>query len=202
MNRGEDNYLCTIKMINTTSYRLPVWLPNLITILRIVAGAILFTAIFHDRKITVIRLSWFIAIALTDWIDGWLARKFNARTSWGQLLDPIADKVVLLGAFAFFCVAGDISGWFTILYFAREILQTIIRIASFSGNKASQTPTLFISKLKTALSYLYGLLLFIEQLYRIIPTATDRFWVHTFLEMMIISLSYIGLVKPFIKKWN
>lgn len=187
-------------MTNTTSYRLPVWLPNLITILRIVAGAILFTAIFYDRKITVIRFSWFIVIALTDWVDGWLARKFNARTSWGQLLDPIADKVVLLGAFAFFCVVGEISWWFTILYFAREILQSFIRIASFLSNKGSQTPTLFISKLKTALSYLYGLLLFIEQLYSIVPTAADRLWVHTFLEVVIITLSYIGLVKPFFIK--
>lgn len=189
-------------MTNTTSYRLPVWLPNLITILRIVAGAILFTAIFYDGKITVIRVGWFIVIALTDWVDGWLARKFNARTSWGQLLDPIADKVVLLGAFAFFCVSGDISWWFTILYFTREIVQTIIRIGSFSGNKERQTPTLFVSKLKTALSYLYGLLLFIEQLYRVMPAETNRFWVHTLLEVVIISLSYIGLVKPFIKKWN
>lgn len=188
-------------MTNTTSYRLPVWLPNLITILRIVAGSILFTAVFYDRKITVIRIGWFIVIALTDWVDGWLAKKFNARTLWGQLLDPIADKVVLLGAFAYFCAAGEISWWFTILYFTREILQTIIRIASFLSNKGSQTPTLFISKLKTALSYLYGLLLFIEQLYRIIPAASDRFWVHTLLEAVIISLSYIGLVKPFIKKW-
>src|SRR5688572_30403784 len=129
-------------MTNTTSYRLPVWLPNLVTILRIVAGVILFSAIFYDGKITGIRFGWFIAIALTDWVDGWLARKFNARTAWGQLLDPIADKVVLLGAFAYFCMAGDISWWFTILYFTREIAQTIIRIASFTNNKSGQTPTL------------------------------------------------------------
>ena len=189
-------------MTNTSSYRLPVWLPNLITILRIVAGAILFTAIFYDYKITGMRLGWFIVIAITDWVDGWLARKFNARTAWGQLLDPIADKVVLLGAFAFFCLTGEISVWFTILYFTREILQTIIRIASFSGNKDSQTPTLFISKLKTALSYLYGLLLFIEQLYHLLPFESGPHWVHTLLEVVIITLSYIGLVKPFIKKWN
>jgi len=189
-------------MTNTTSYRLPVWLPNLVTILRIVAGVILFTEIFYDRKITGIRIGWFIGIALTDWVDGWLARKFNARTSWGQLLDPIADKVVLLGAFAYFCLSGDISFWFTILYFTREILQTIIRITSFANNKNGQTPTLFISKLKTALSYLYGMLLFVEQLYRVVPSATASFWVHTMLEVVIISLSYTGLVKPFIKRWN
>jgi CDP-diacylglycerol--glycerol-3-phosphate 3-phosphatidyltransferase len=202
VNRAEDNYLWGHKMTNTTSYRLPWWLPNLVTILRIVAGVILFTAIFYDRKVTVIRIGWFVLIALTDWVDGWLARKFNARTAWGQLLDPIADKVVLLGAFAYFCLTGDISWWFTILYFAREILQTIIRIASFSNNKSGQTPTLFISKLKTALSYLYGMLLFVEQLYPVFSSAVTGFWVHTFLEVVIIALSYTGFFKPFIKKWN
>jgi hypothetical protein len=45
-------------MTNTTSYQLPVWLPNLVTILRIVAGVILFSAIFYDGKITGIRFGW------------------------------------------------------------------------------------------------------------------------------------------------
>ncbi|THU39807.1 CDP-alcohol phosphatidyltransferase family protein [Niastella caeni] len=189
-------------MTRTSNFRLPVWLPNMVTIMRIVAGVSLFIAIFYDRQITGIRMGFFMMIVLTDWVDGWLARKFNARTSWGQLLDPIADKVVLLGAFAYFFLSGDISGWFTILYFAREILQTIIRISSFANSKNSQTPTLFISKLKTALSYCYGLLLFAEQLYHILPSTTIILLVHTVLEVFIILLSYTGLIKPFIRKWN
>ena len=174
----------------------------MVTITRIVAGVLLFIAIFYDRKITGIRMACFMAIVFTDWVDGWLARKFDARTAWGQLLDPIADKVVLLGAFAWFCFSGDISGWFTILYFAREVVQTFIRIGSFAGNKRQQAPTLFISKLKTALSYFYGILLFAEQLYQVIPSLIARNWLHTALEVFIILLSYTGLVKPLIKKWN
>jgi CDP-diacylglycerol--glycerol-3-phosphate 3-phosphatidyltransferase len=189
-------------MTNTSSYRLPVWLPNMVTIMRIVAGVLLFIAIFYDRKITGIRMGCFMAIVLTDWVDGWLARKFDARTAWGQLLDPIADKVVLLGAFAWFCLTGDISVWFTILYFAREIVQTIIRIGSFTNNKRQQVPTLFISKLKTALSYFYGMLLFVEHLYQLLPSTTVRYWLHTMLELFIILLSYTGLIKPLLKKWN
>lgn len=174
----------------------------MVTITRIVAGALLFTAIFCDRKITGDRMACFMVIVFTDWVDGWLARRFNARTAWGQLLDPIADKVILLGAFAWFCSTGDISVWFTILYFARELVQTIIRINAFAGNKHRQTPTLFISKLKTALSYFYGILLFAEQLYQLIPSNIARSWLHTALEVFIILLSYTGLVKPLFKKWN
>jgi CDP-diacylglycerol--glycerol-3-phosphate 3-phosphatidyltransferase len=175
----------------------------MVTITRIVAGVLLFIAIFYDRKITGIRMGWFMAIVFTDWVDGWLARKFDARTAWGQLLDPIADKVVLLGTFAWFCFMGDISVWFTILYFTREIVQTIIRIGSFASNRQQQAPTLFVSKLKTALSYLYGILLFAEQLYQVVPPgSTIRNWLHTALEVLIILLSYTGLVKPLMKKWN
>jgi len=187
-------------MTNTSSFRLPAWLPNMVTIARIVAGVLLFIAIFCDGKITGIRMACFMAIVFTDWVDGWLARKFEARTAWGQLLDPIADKVVLLGAFAWFCLTGEISVWFTVLYFAREIVQTIIRIASFAGNKHRQTPTLFISKLKTALSYFYGMLLFAEHLYPVMPSISVRNWLHTALEVFIILLSYTGLVKPLIRK--
>lgn len=189
-------------MTNTTSYRLPVWLPNMVTIARIVAGVLLFIAIFYDRKITGIRMACFMAIVFTDWVDGWLARKFDARTAWGQLLDPIADKVVLLGAFAWFCLVGNISLWFTVLYFVREIVQTLVRIGAFASNKQQQVPTLFISKLKTALSYFYGILLFAEQLYQVMPASIVRNWLHTALEVFIILLSYTGLVKPLIKKWN
>ncbi len=174
----------------------------MVTILRIVTGVLLFITIFYDRKITGIRLACFMAIVFTDWVDGWLARKFDARTVWGQLLDPIADKVVLLGAFAWFCLSGNISVWFTVVYFAREIVQTIIRIRSFTNNKYQQAPTLFISKLKTALSYFYSILLFAEELYRWLPLTDVRNWLHTMLEVVIIALSYTGLVKPLLKKWN
>ncbi len=144
----------------------------------------------------------FILIAMTDWVDGWLARKTNAHTAWGQLLDPLADKVVLLAAFAWFCYSGNISAWFTIFYFAREIAQTILRIVSFAADKHAQVPTLFSSKLKTAGSYVYGIVLFLEQLFMMRLSGSMSFWLHTFLEVFIILLSYIGLIKPLIHRWH
>lgn len=148
------------------------------------------------------RIACFLAIAVTDWVDGWLARRINARTLWGQLLDPIADKVVLLFAFAYFCISGDVSYWFTLIYFIRELLQTGVRIFFFVNNKSAQTPTLFISKLKTALSYLYVALLFYEHLYRLSPLSSERLLIHAVIEWVIIILSFTGFVKPFIEKWN
>jgi CDP-diacylglycerol--glycerol-3-phosphate 3-phosphatidyltransferase len=179
-----------------------MWLPNAITIFRILAGVLLFIVIFYDKKITGLRIACFTLIAVTDWVDGWLARRMNAHTVWGQLLDPLADKVVLLFAFAYFCTTGNVSVWFTVLYFVREVLQTGIRIFSFVNKKSTQTPTLLISKIKTALSYLYGLLLFFEQVYPVVAVALWRQIIHAGFEWLIIILSFAGFLKSFIHKWN
>ena len=148
------------------------------------------------------RIACFMAIALTDWVDGWLARRINARTLWGQLLDPIADKVVLLFAFVYFCLSGDVSYWFTLIYFIRELLQTGVRIVFFVNNKSAQTATLFISKIKTALSYLYVMLLFYERLYGFLSHTTEQQFIHTGFEGIIVILSLTGFIKPFTKKWT
>jgi len=187
-------------MTNTPTYRALLWLPNTVTITRLLAGLLLFAFISYDGQINGWRLACFVAIALTDWVDGWLARKINAHTGWGQLLDPIADKVVLLFAFGYFYFTGDITVWFTLLYFIRELLQTAIRIVFFSRNKSDQTPTLFISKLKTALSYLYVILLFAEQVPGYWPGIVRPAFVHFLFEVIIIVLSYAGFIKPFLKK--
>jgi CDP-diacylglycerol--glycerol-3-phosphate 3-phosphatidyltransferase len=189
-------------MTNSSAYRSVAWLPNAITMLRIFAGIMLFTVIFYDKKITGWRIACFLLVALTDWVDGWLARRMNARTLWGQLLDPLADKVVLLYAFAYFCYTGYASSWFTIVYFAREIAQSAMRISFFVQKEHKQSPTLFVSKIKTALSYLYGLLLFGEQWNPALLANTGRLWMHAGFEWLIIILSFTGFVKPFIKKWN
>jgi CDP-diacylglycerol---glycerol-3-phosphate 3-phosphatidyltransferase len=187
-------------MTNPSNRRAVLWLPNTVTILRIVGGALLFAVIFYDHKITWLRIGCFMVIALTDWVDGWLARKINAHTLWGQLLDPLADKVVLLAAFGYFYFNGHISAWFTILYFIRELLQTGVRIVFFAKNKTAQTPTLFVSKLKTALSYLYVVLLLIEIINGALFLTAPSLIIHTTVELIIIVLSFSGFIKPFIKR--
>lgn len=96
-------------------------IPNLVTVLRGVGGiagawlllqsagpALEEAAVFYAVLSGVI----FMAAALTDWLDGWLARKFNAVTPLGALLDPIADKV-LTGAYlvAYTIIAGATRYW-------------------------------------------------------------------------------------------
>lgn len=74
-------------------------------------------------------LGTFIVAALTDWLDGWWARRFNQLSAFGRTFDPLTDKVMLGGAFIFL-LAVEESGfvpWMVAVVIGRELLITGIR---------------------------------------------------------------------------
>lgn len=75
----------------------------------------------------------FLAIT-TDWFDGWYARKYNQVTKLGKILDPIADKVLVLVAFSVFVYMDVLSVWWVIPIFFREIIVTAYRFFFLSRN--------------------------------------------------------------------
>jgi CDP-diacylglycerol--glycerol-3-phosphate 3-phosphatidyltransferase len=74
-----------------------------------------------------------IAVA-TDWFDGWYARKFDKVTKLGKILDPIADKMLVLISFSVFVYLDVLSIWWVIPIFIREIVITIYRFIFLSKN--------------------------------------------------------------------
>lgn len=74
-----------------------------------------------------------IAVA-TDWFDGWYARKYNKVTKLGKILDPIADKMLVLISFSVFVYLDVLSIWWVIPIFIREIVITIYRFIFLSKN--------------------------------------------------------------------
>jgi len=101
----------------------------------------------------------FIIAALTDWYDGWLARKFNYITDWGKFWDPLADKI--LTAFAFFGLVfvGVVDLWMVIVIMLRDFLVTLLR--AFADHKGISFSTSKYAKWKTfiQMAFLYYLLL-------------------------------------------
>ncbi|MDK7090502.1 CDP-alcohol phosphatidyltransferase family protein, partial [Escherichia coli] len=69
----------------------------------------------------------FIVAASTDKLDGYLARRYNQVTELGKLIDPIADKLLICGAFIVLSIQGEIWWWVTILFLVREIGITVMR---------------------------------------------------------------------------
>ncbi len=106
----------------------PVNLPNAITISRLfltavfVAGTAMESALGHW-----IALVSFVIAAISDFVDGWLARKLGLVTSMGKLLDPLADKVLVCAAFVYLSARGVCPVWVTVLIIAREFLVTGLR---------------------------------------------------------------------------
>ncbi len=77
-------------------------------------------------------LALFILASLTDWLDGYLARRWRQMTPLGALLDPIADKVLVLGLFISFVQLRLAPAWMVMVVIARELLITGVRLYAAS----------------------------------------------------------------------
>jgi CDP-diacylglycerol--glycerol-3-phosphate 3-phosphatidyltransferase len=110
-------------------------LPNLLTLGRIAAIPVLLVLlIFDGREAGFWAAVVFGLAAVTDWLDGWLARKWEVVTVLGKFLDPLADKLIVMAALIMLIPLGRVPAWAVFLILAREMLVTGLRsIASSEG---------------------------------------------------------------------
>ena len=112
-----------------------VWnVPNVLTLLRLVLSCVLFTMIALGPQFMIAALVLFIVTALTDFVDGWWARKFNQCTQFGRIMDPFADKILICGTFIFLSARPEMQAdwrlfqpWMAVVIMGREMLVTAIR---------------------------------------------------------------------------
>jgi CDP-diacylglycerol--glycerol-3-phosphate 3-phosphatidyltransferase len=110
--------------------------PNLLSAARIPLAVALFVCIVNDAWLA--GLVVFLAATLTDWLDGWWARKYGPLTLVGRNLDPLADKVLVCGAFIYLIrvPAAGIDPWMVTVVVGRELVVTGIRgIVEATGQK-------------------------------------------------------------------
>ncbi|MEE0772627.1 MAG: CDP-diacylglycerol--glycerol-3-phosphate 3-phosphatidyltransferase [Anaerovoracaceae bacterium] len=107
-------------------------LPNKLTMGRILAIPV-FIVVFlmgYNYAAAVI----FILAALTDMLDGHIARKYNLVTNFGKLMDPLADKLLVMSALLCLVQVGDVAGWMVIVILGREFIITGMRqVAAAQG---------------------------------------------------------------------
>jgi CDP-diacylglycerol--glycerol-3-phosphate 3-phosphatidyltransferase len=110
-------------------------LPNAVTILRICIIPVLFFLLFNpDRTWSLIIAVLFIMAALTDLLDGYLARRYHIVTNIGKLLDPIADKIIVNTAMILMIPIGRIPAWIVAIIIIRDfIIDGIRTIATSEG---------------------------------------------------------------------
>lgn len=137
-------------------------LANRLTMLRILL-TFLFMIVFSLQGLwfKVAALIIFSAAALSDFLDGMIAKKRNMVTDFGRLMDPIADKILVLAAFAAFLEMQLFEAWMFVIIVSREILITSLRL--FALNKGKILSAVRAGKHKTVsqMAVIFYILIFV-----------------------------------------
>ena len=139
---------------------------NILTLSRIFIAAIIFVLLMSPDGYLLALVLFFLA-GVTDYFDGYLARKYNAVSQLGEILDPIADKILIL--FVLFGLAINLSsyliGFIGAVIITREIWVGALRDFNARNGKSDATKVTFLAKIKTSVQlltlsiYLFGLAL-------------------------------------------
>jgi len=139
---------------------------NILTLSRIFLASLIFLLLMSPDGYLLALILFFLA-GITDYFDGYLARKYNGVSQLGEILDPIADKILIL--FTLFGLSINLSsyliGFIGALIITREIWVGALRDLNARNNNTNATKVTFIAKIKTSIQlftitiYLIGLAL-------------------------------------------
>ncbi len=129
-------------------------IPNLVTLARILLVPVVVWSIVSDQMRLAFAL--FLAAAISDAVDGFLAKRFGMITELGAYLDPAADKVMIVSIYAALGVTGVIPLWIVILVVSRDLLIVGAIILSWLVGNPVQIKPHAVSKLNTAVQICYA----------------------------------------------
>lgn len=128
-------------------------IPNVLTMMRLVV--IPFFVVASIERYFTLAFVLFVSAGITDGIDGYIARRLNQRSKLGALLDPAADKMMMVSAYIVYTLhrslAYSLPGWLTFTIFARDfliaffayLLYTRVQVKRFPPSMAGKTSTVF-----------------------------------------------------------
>ena len=153
MNRTGEKPYTPYSMERVERQSLYLYLPNLLTYGRIVAVPALVGCFFLEGDFgNWLALAIFVTAALTDVLDGYVARAWEQQTSLGRMLDPIADKLLVAAALMMLAAQQTIAGWSLwagVIILSREILVSGLR--EFLGEVNVSVPVSNLAKWKTVM---------------------------------------------------
>ena len=136
-------------------------------------------------------LGIFILASLTDYVDGYIARKYNQVSDFGKFLDPLADKLLTIAALVMFCEWGMVPAWALMIILTREFAVTGLRLVAVG--KGTVIAAGWSGKVKTACSMI-GLCFLMA-----FPTF---FWLRwTVVGVIVVTTVYSG-IEYFAKNWK
>jgi len=132
-------------------------LPNIITLGRILLVPVIVWAIASNQM--AIAFVIFVVAGVSDAIDGFLAKRFNMTTEIGALLDPVADKALLVSIYVTLGISGDIPRWLVILVVSRDFMIVGAVIISWILENPVPMKPLMVSKLNTVAQVAFAALI-------------------------------------------
>ncbi|MDE3208337.1 MAG: CDP-diacylglycerol--glycerol-3-phosphate 3-phosphatidyltransferase, partial [Pseudomonadota bacterium] len=162
---------------------MPLNIPNILTYLRILLVPV-FTAVFYlpdtwlaPHWVNTLGAIAFILAALTDWLDGYLARKLNQMSQFGAFLDPVADKLMVAAALIILVAISRVGAFIALIIIGREIAISALREWMAQLGKRKSVAVSYIGKIKTASQMIaISLLLYHDRIFGI-----DAQWFGTLL---------------------
>lgn len=140
-------------------------LPNKLTTLRIALIPV-FIGLFLYANSTVgkwLCIAVFVIASVTDFVDGYVARKYNLVSNFGKFADPLADKMLVTAALICFCCEGTLNAWYAIIITFREFMVTGIRILAISDGVVIAAAK--AGKLKTVVQLIATIAMLVDRIY-------------------------------------
>ncbi len=136
-------------------------LPTQLTVLRIILTPVFLLLIFyHGFHYKLMAFIVYTIASLTDWYDGYFARKLDRISTWGKFLDPLADKILVSSALIAFHILGYVQLWMIVVIIVRDFLITGLRSYALFKKKPVVTSGLARAKTFLQMTTVYVIFIF------------------------------------------
>ncbi|MCL1808070.1 MAG: CDP-diacylglycerol--glycerol-3-phosphate 3-phosphatidyltransferase [Oscillospiraceae bacterium] len=136
-------------------------IPNIITLARIALVPVFM--VLMGMELRVAALVIFSVASATDFVDGYLARKMGQVTNFGKVMDPLADKLLVLAALIYFVRENTVAVWVVVVVLGREFIISTLRIVAASAGKVLGAD--LSGKIKTVVQ-IFGVIAILSPWYR------------------------------------
>ena len=111
-------------------------IPNILTCIRVLLIPVFLVLAYQPSpKCAIWALVVYIVACCTDFVDGYLARKWHQITDFGKFMDPVADKILVLAALMIFVEQGTVPGWAAVIILGREFIVSSLRMVAAASGK-------------------------------------------------------------------
>ena len=173
-------------------------LANQITLSRILLVPVFMVFLLYDLPYSqYICAIIFIIAALTDGVDGYVARKYNQITNFGKFIDPLADKLLVSAALIGLVQIGRLDAWFAIIIISREFMVTSLRVVAISEGKVIAAG--MSGKIKTVLQIIAIVAMLIDKIYVL---SIGSVLISTVLMTLAVLMTVYSGVEYIAKNWS